>query len=176
MEANALKIILPFNGMSQYDHGIDSQKRSSACGPVTAASIFRFYEKDVFDINEVYRLLGTTPIGLFTWRLLRNFRKIAGSRYQLERTRSISEVKQELMAGRPLAMKFDRYFTFHWFSKPMYNYHWVPLVGFEDKDGDVILYFHDNGKRNRPSKLRTVSYRDQHSVLRFVKIIPLLPE
>lgn len=171
-----MKIILPFKGMSQYDKDIDSQKRGSACGPITAASIFRFYENESFDINEVYRLLGTTPIGLFTWRLLRNFRKIAGSRYQIEKARSISEVKQELLAGRPLAMKFDRYFTFRWFTKPLFNYHWVPLIGFEDKGDDVILYFHDNGKRNRPSKIRTVSYHEQRSVLSFVKIIPLPPE
>lgn len=168
-----MKILLPFEGMSQYEEAINHKKRGSACGPVTAASICRFYENESFDINDVYRLLGTTPLGLFTWRLIRNFRKVAGSKYQIETTRSISQVKQELRAGRPLAMKFDRYFTFRWFAKPLYNYHWVPLIGFEDKDGDVILYFHDNGKRNRPSKIRTVSYHEHRAVLRFVKIMPL---
>lgn len=167
-----MNILLPFEGMSQYDEAIDIRKRGSACGPVTAAAIFNYHENETLGINEVYRLLGTTPIGLFTWRLLRNFRKIAGSQYAIKKTRSLSEVKWELQNGRPLAMKFDRYFTFRWFSKPMFNYHWVPLIGFEDKDGDVILYFHDNGNRNRPSKIRTVSYNDQRSVLRFVKIIP----
>lgn len=176
MGVRALKVILPFEGMSQYDPAIDSRKRGSACGPVTAASIFRYYEHDAFEINEVYRLLGTTPIGLFTWRLLRNFRKVAGTGYKLKKTRSLAAVKQELLAGRPVAMKFDRYFTFRWFSKPLYNYHWVPLIGFEEKNGDVTLYFHDNGKRNRPSKIRTVSYHEQRAVLSFVKIIPLLPE
>ena len=171
-----MKVLLPFEGMSQYESVIDPQKRGSACGPVTAASIFRFHENEIFEINEVYRLLGTTSIGLFTWRLLRNFRKIAGSRYKLETTRSISEVKEELLSGRPLAMKFDRYFSFRWFAKPLYNYHWVPLIGFEDKGDDVILYFHDNGKRNRPSKIRTVSYHSQRTVLSFVKIIPPKPE
>lgn len=171
-----LKVLLPLEGMSQYETSIEPGKRGSACGPVTAASIFRFHENQAFEINEVYRLLGTTPIGLFTWRLVRNFRKIGGSRYQLKRTRSISEVKNELIESRPLAMKFDRYFSLRWFFKPTFNYHWVPLIGFEDKDGDVILYFHDNGKRNRPSKIRTVSYNDQHRILTFVKIIPGKPE
>lgn len=171
-----MKTLLPFEGLSQYDRAIDSKKRGSACGPVTAAAIFRFHENENLGVNEVYRLLGTTPIGLFTWRLLRNFRKIAGSQYHIEKTRSISEVKQELLDGRPLAMKFDRYFTFRWFSKPLFNYHWVPLIGFEDKEDDVILYFHDNGKRNRPSKIRTVSYNNHRSVLSFVKIIPRKPE
>ncbi|MCM3612444.1 C39 family peptidase [Planococcus sp. MERTA32b] len=167
-----MKILLPFKGMSQYDEAVDSRKRGSACGPVTAAAIFNYHENASLAINDVYRLLGTTPIGLFTWRLVRNFRKIAGSQYAIQKTRSLSEVKRELRNGRPLAMKFDRYFTFRWFSKPLFNYHWVPLIGFEDKDGDVILYFHDNGKRNRPSKIRTVSYNEHRSVLSFVKIIP----
>ena len=167
-----LKILLPLKGMSQYDEAIDSPIRGSACGPVTAAAIFNYHENEPLGINDVYRLLCTTRIGLFTWRLVRNFHKIAGSQYAIQKTRSISEVKRELLNGRPLAMKFDRYFTFRWFSKPMFNYHWVPLIGFEDKGDDVILYFHDNGKRNRPSKVRTVSYNEQRSVLRFVKIIP----
>ena len=167
-----MKVLLPFEGMSQYATEIDAGKVGSACGPVTAAAIFNYYENDRLTINDVYRLLGTTPIGLFTWRLLRNFRKIAGSQYHLHKTRSLSEIKNELRNGRPLAMKFDRYFSFRWFSKPLYNYHWVPLIGFEDKDDDVILYFHDNGKRNRPSQIRTVSYNSHRSVLTFVKIIP----
>ncbi|MFD1032434.1 cysteine peptidase family C39 domain-containing protein [Metaplanococcus flavidus] len=171
-----MKVLLPFEGMSQYEPAIDPRKRGSACGPVTAASIFNFHENEIFEINEVYRLLGTTPIGLFTWRFLRNFRKIAGGRYRLEKTRSISDVKKELLSGRPLAMKFDRYFTFRWLAKPLFNYHWVPLIGFEDKGDDVVLYFHDNGKRNRPSKIRTVSYHDQRTVLSFVKIVPSKPE
>ncbi|QHJ71846.1 hypothetical protein [Planococcus halotolerans] len=167
-----MKILLPFEGMSQYDSEINDKIRGSACGPVTAAAIFNFHENVSLGINDVYRLLGTTAIGLFTWRLVRNFRKIAGSQYVIQKTRSLSEVKRELRSGRPLAMKFDRYFTFRWFSKPLFNYHWVPLVGFEDTDGDVLLYFHDNGKRNRPSKIRTVSYNEHRSLLSFVKIIP----
>lgn len=171
-----MKILLPFEGMSQYDEEIDSKMRGSACGPVTAAALFNFHESQRFKVDEIYTLLGTTQIGLFTWRLLRNFHKVAGSQYTVRKTRSISEVKHELSNNRPLAMKFDRYFTFHWFSKPMFNYHWVPLIGFEDKGEDVLLFFHDNGKRNRPSKIRTVSYNKDRLVLSFVKIIPLKAE
>lgn len=168
-----MKILVPFEGMSQYDHSIDAKKRGSACGPVTAAAILRYHENLDPGINQLYRLLGTTPIGLFTWRLLKNFRKIGGSRYAVQKAFSIQHVKNELMAGRPVAMKFDRYFTFQWLSKPAYNYHWVPLVGFEETAEDLILYFHDNGKRNRPSKVRTVSYKKNQKVLSFVKIVPI---
>lgn len=168
-----MKILIPFEGMSQYDHSIDEKKRGSACGPVTAAAILNYHENITPGINQLYRLLGTTPIGLFSWRLLKNFRKASGSRYAIQKAASIQEVKDELAAGRPVAMKFDRYFTFRWFSKPAYNYHWVPLIGFEETPEDLILYFHDNGKRNRPSKVRTVSYKENRKVLTFIKIVPI---
>ncbi|MCH4827681.1 C39 family peptidase [Planococcus halocryophilus] len=167
-----MKKLIAFQGLSQYDERISKKYRSSACGPVTIAAILQHYEQLEIGVNQLYRLLGTTPIGLFTWRLVKNFRKIGGIRYEVKKINTIQEVKEELLAGRPLAMKFDRYFTFHWFSKPLYRYHWVPLIGFEQKTNDLILYIHDNGQKNRPSKLRTVSYQENQNVLTFVKIIP----
>ncbi|ANU12555.1 hypothetical protein B481_1843 [Planococcus halocryophilus Or1] len=167
-----MKKLIAFQGLSQYDEHISKKYRSSACGPVTIAAILQHYEQLEIGINQLYRLLGTTPIGLFTWRLVKNFRKTGGMRYEVEKISAIQEVKEELLAGRPLAMKFDRYFTFHWFSKPLYSYHWVPLIGFEQKTNDLILYIHDNGQKNRPSKMRTVSYQENQNVLTFVKIIP----
>ncbi|MGI2329316.1 hypothetical protein [Planococcus sp. YIM B11945] len=168
-----MKAIIPFEGMSQYESSITKKLRGSACGPVTAATILKHHETKSYGINDLYAQLGSTRIGLFTWRLLRNLRKLAGSRYKIQKARSLEEVKSELLAGRPLAMKFDRYFSFHWFLKPTYNYHWVPLVGFEEKPDDLILYIHDNGQKNRPSKLRTVSYQANQKVLTFVKIVPI---
>ena len=168
-----MKTVIPFEGLSQYAETIERKKQGSACGPTTAAAILKHYEKNDYGINELYALLGTTPIGLFTWRLVKNLRKLAGPRYDIKKIRSIEEVKSELLAGRPVAMKFDRWFSFRWFSKPLYDYHWVPLIGFEERPDDLILYFHDNGKRNRPSKLRTVSYQANRNVLTFVKIAPI---
>lgn len=168
-----MKTIIPFEGKSQYADAIDAKKQGSACGPVTVAAILKHHEKIDIGINQLYRLLGTTRIGLFTWRLLKNFRRAGTESYKVAKARSLEEVKEELQSGRPLAMKFDRYFTFHWFSKPAYHYHWVPLIGFEEKPDDLILYFHDNGKRNRPSKIRTVSYKANRKVLTFIKIVPI---
>ncbi|WKA59719.1 hypothetical protein QWY16_06215 [Planococcus shenhongbingii] len=159
--------------MSQYAAAIDAKKQRSACGPTTIAAILKHHEKIDYGIEQLYGLLGTTPIGLFTWRLIKNFKKAAGQRYHIEKVRSLETVKSELLAGRPLAMKFDRYFSFRWFSKPLYDYHWVPLIGFEDEDDDVVLYIHDNGKRNRPSKIRAVSYNENRNVLTFVRICPV---
>ncbi|MDN7243557.1 hypothetical protein QWY14_17340 [Planococcus sp. N028] len=168
-----MKTVIPFEGRSQYVDTIDSKKRGSACGPVTAAAILNHYEKTDYGINELYKMLGATPIGLFTWRLLKNLRRITGQRYDVKKVQNIEDVKRELLAGRPLAMKFDRWFSFRWFSKPLYNYHWVPLIGFEEKPDDLILYFHDNGQKNRPSKIRTVSYKTDQNVLTFIKIVPI---
>lgn len=168
-----MKVLIPFDGMSQYDQTIAAKWQGSACGPTTAAAILRHHEKKQWSANDLYKSLGTTRIGLFTWRLKRNFHKLAGNRYKIEKIESVEEAKQELAAGRPLALKFDRYFTFHWFSKPFYKYHWVPLVGFEEKPDDLILYVHDNGKRNRPSRLQAVSYGANKKFLTFIKIVPI---
>jgi hypothetical protein len=168
-----MKILIPFAGMSQYDEKIDEIWRGSACGPTTAAAILRHHEQKDWNVNDVYKALGTTRIGLFTWRLKRNFHKLGGKRFAIDKTRSIEEVKKELAAGRPLAVKFDRYFSFRWFSKPHFNYHWVPLVGFEEKTDDLLLYIHDNGKRNRPSRLQAVSYGANKKFLTFLKIVPI---
>ncbi|RNF39324.1 C39 family peptidase [Planococcus salinus] len=168
-----MKTIIPFTGMSQYENTIEGRKQGSACGPVTVASIMKFHREKEYAVNDLYASLGTTAIGLFSWRLIRKLRKLTGSRFEIKKIRSIDQVKTELLAGRPVAMKFDRYFSFRWFSKPMFRYHWVPLIGFEEKQDDVILFFHDNGKRSRPSKLRTASYRKHQQVLSFVKIVPV---
>ena len=168
-----MKILIPFNGMSQYDPEIDAKWQGSACGPVTAAAILRHHEKKDWNAGELYGALGTTRIGLFTWRLVRKFNKLTAGRYRIEKIRSVEEAKKELAAGRPLAMKFDRWFSFNWFSKPLFNYHWVPLIGFEEQEDDLILYFHDNGKRNRPSRMQAVSYEKNKKFLTFVKIVPI---
>lgn len=168
-----MKVLIPFNGMSQYATEIDTKWQGSSCGPVTAAAILRYHEKKEWTASELYSALGTTRIGLFTWRFVHKFKKLTSGRYNIKKVRSVEEVKKELIAGHPLAVKFDRWFSFRWFSKPMFNYHWVPLVGFEEQDEDLILYIHDNGKRNRPSKLRAVSYHKNRKFLTFVKIVPI---
>lgn len=167
-----MKAMIPFKGLSQYDPKIDSRLQGSACGPVTAAAILNFHNHTDNEVNDFYKTLGATAIGLFTWRMVRNFKKIGGRRFVASKVKSIESVKAELLAGRPVAMKFDRYFSFRWFSNPLYNYHWVPLIGFEEQGNDLVLYFHDNGKRNRPSKVQTVSYFPNRKFLTFVKIVP----
>ena len=122
-------------------------------------------------INDLYKILGCTRIGLFRWRLIRNLSKLLGPSYIVKKC-TLNDALHELHEGRPVAMKFDQYFTFQWRSKPTYKYHWVPLIGYEIKDDKLYLIFHDNGGRNRESIVRKTPYQMNHKVLSFVKIAP----
>ncbi|MFX3673897.1 MAG: C39 family peptidase [Paenisporosarcina sp.] len=169
-----MRVQLDVEGLSQYDNSIKSHYKPSACGPVTALTILRFWlQKDYeYDVNQLYRLLGGTRIGLFTWRLKKNLRKLLGPTWEIN-TCSLEDAKAELREGRPVACKFDRYFTFHWLRSYEFSYHWVPLIGYEENENGLTLLIHDNGGRNRESRIRYVSYKKNKAILTFVKIVPL---
>lgn len=160
-----------FTGKSQYDEDIEQRFRSSACGPVTAFLMLthHFPNNPSYNVNELYRLLGGTRIGLFTWRFIKNMKKLLGNDWHVARC-SINEVIQQLDAGRPVAAKFDKWFSLRWRGKYEFNYHWVPVIGYEKSDNGVTLIIHDNGGVNRPSKLRRVSYKENKPVLTFIKM------
>ena len=168
-----MRVQLDLEGFSQYDASIDENYHASACGPVTAWSILRFWMPNScpYQINQLYGLLGGTRIGLFTCRFKRNLRKLLGPNWTIESC-TIEEAKAELLAGHPVACKFDRYFGLRWFSKFEFAYHWVPLIGFEEKENGLTLILHDNGGRNRASQIRHVSYEDNKDILTFVKMAP----
>lgn len=168
-----MKVLLPFQAMNQYAEHIPAAYRTFACGPVTAASILRYHEGVAPGIGPLYKWLGATPIGLSAFCLIRRLKKLAGPRYDIKRVRSIEQIKQQLDAGYPLAVKFDRYFSLRWCQKTTFAYHWVPLIGYEETADDLLLFIHDNGQKNRPSKLRAVSFRENRRVLSFIKISPV---
>ncbi len=168
-----MKVLLPFQAMNQYADQVPHAYRASACGPVTAASILRYHEGLTPGIGQLYRLLGTTPIGLSAFCFIRRLKKWLSPRYEIQRVRSVERVKQELDAGYPLAVKFDRYFSLRWRQETTFAYHWVPLIGYEETEGDLLLFVHDNGQKNRPSKLRAVSFQKNRGVLSFIRISPV---
>ena len=135
-----MHVHLKVDGLSQYDNSIKTSYHASACGPVTTLTILRYWMPNScpYDTNQLYRLLGSTRIGLFTWLLKRNLRKILGPTWEVN-TCTIEEAKSELLEGRPVACKFDRYFSFHWFGTHEFAYHWVPLIGFEENENGVKL-------------------------------------
>lgn len=167
-----MRVQLNVQGMSQYSKEVNAHYQNSACGPTTVSVILNYHGlEQTKDINTLYKLLGGTKIGLFTWRLIKKLRKILGPSWNISRC-TLAESLKELEAGRPVAMKFDKHFTFHWFTKPTFKYHWTPLIGYELANDELFLILHDNGGRNRDSQIRKVRYADNHKVLTFVKIEP----
>lgn len=172
-----MRVLLNVNGMSQYSSDVRAEYQNSACGPTTAHVILNYVCKDEMivtkDVNELYQFLGGTKIGLFKWRMVRNLRKLLGDCWCIEEC-TISDAIRQLRAGNPVAMKFDVYFTGQFLKqeKPLYKYHWVPLIGYEIKNDELYLTIHDNGARSRESQIRTFKYDENRKVLSFVKIEP----
>ncbi|MER1958625.1 MAG: C39 family peptidase [Solibacillus sp.] len=173
-----MRVLLNVNGRSQYSADIRPELQNSACGPTTAHVILNYLSREdekvvTKDINELYQLLGSTKIGLFKWRMIRNLRKLLGDDWCVEEC-TLTQAIEQLRAGNPVAMRFDVYFSGQLFSKnkPLYKYHWVPLIGYDVKDDELYLTIHDNGGRNRDSQVRTFKYDDNRKVLDFVKIEP----
>ena len=169
-----MKVQLDVQGISQYNKDVLPHYQNSSCGPTSVFVILNYHgysQSKNLDINALYKLLSSTRIGLFKWRLIKNLRKLLGPNWDISSCTLVESLK-ELEAGRPVAMKFDKHFTFQWFAKPTFKYHWVPLIGYEIHDNELFLIIHDNGGRNRDSQIRKVRYADNHKVLSFVKIEP----
>ena len=163
---------LSLHGKSQYHASISPNYRNSACGPTTVHVILNYLDESAPSINALYKLLGGTKIGLFKWRLIRNLRRLHPT-WDI-RNCSLKEALQEIDAGRPVAIRFDRYFSLNWRDKKStFAYHWVPLIGYEIQNDELLLIFHDNGGPNRESKIRTALIKDNEKVLSFIKITPI---
>ncbi|WP_040224669.1 hypothetical protein [Bhargavaea cecembensis] len=167
-----LKLISGFQGKSQFDPDIEEAHRRSACGPVTAfLMIGHLAGTCPLPVSDLYRRIGGTRIGLPVRRFIKGIQAVLGNRWKAERC-SLGVLKEEIDADRPVAAKFDKWFSFRWFGKFAFDYHWVPVVGYEDVPGDTILAVHDNGGPNRPSRIRHISYHENRSVLTFVRVSP----
>ncbi|MDS9472743.1 C39 family peptidase [Sporosarcina pasteurii] len=165
-----MRNILPLKKISQFDPDIHKRYRASACGPVTAYAILDYYFPNRFqDINQLYKRLGGTAIGLFTWRFVRNLSKLLGDDWVVA-TCSIEEVKKQIDKGYPVAAKFDKWFRWKWRGRYSFDYHWVPIVGYEESESGLMLFIHDNGGKNRPCQIRKVPYAPNRDILTFVKI------
>jgi hypothetical protein len=171
-----MKKVEGFQGKSQYDREIDKRFQPSACGPVTAFTILRHHLDDSgMEVNDLYQMLGGTRIGLFKWRFIRNLRKLLGSEWTIEEC-GLEDMKLEIAAGRPVAAKFDKWFTFHWFGNFTFDYHWVPVIGYKEDVRGLILLVHDNGGRNRESRIREIAYETNRPIISFIKMVKTTAE
>lgn len=165
-------MIESFSGKSQYDQDIEPAQRNSACGPVTAYTMIgHLLGACPASVSELYRTFGGTRLGLSAGRFIKGASKMLGSGWIVRRC-SLDELKEEIKAGRPVAAKFDKWFSFRWFGKYAFAYHWVPVVGFEEENGGTVLIVHDNGGRGRPSRILRVSYSQNRQILTFVRMSP----
>ena len=169
-----MKKMLTIKGKSQFDDDVDKFIQRSACGPVTAFVMldYLFPETSPLTVNALYRLLGGTRIGLLKTCFIKNMRKLLGPKWVVA-TCTIDEVFRQIEENRPVAAKFDKKLNFRWLGKYDFDYHWVPVIGFEKTRDDILLIIHDNGGPNRESQVRSISYKKNQTILSFVKIEPI---
>ncbi|PID24192.1 C39 family peptidase [Sporosarcina sp. P7] len=161
-------------GKSQYDNDIGPSYRPSACGPVTAYVLLRhfFPSGPIPSINELYRTLGSTKIGLPTWRFVRQLNRLLGSQWHVK-VCHVQQAIEQIDEDRPVAVKFDKWFKFKWCSRFSFDYHWVVMVGYEYVENQLHVLVHDHGGRKRASRVRSIPYEPNKKILTFVKIEPL---
>lgn len=167
--------LIPLTKKCQFDADIHQKYRASACGPVTAYALLDFHMPGRFsNIDALYRQLGSTPIGLFTYRFIRNLRKLLGKDWLVAKC-SVNEMKRQITLGQPVAAKFDKWFSCQWFGHFSFDYHWVAVVGYEDTEKGLLLYVDDHGGPNRPSVTRIVPYEPNRKIITFIQITNISP-
>ncbi|AXH99734.1 hypothetical protein DV702_08310 [Sporosarcina sp. PTS2304] len=161
-------------GKSQYDQDINPAYQPSACGPVTAFVLLQYLLPDRLapDVNTLYRQLGGTKIGLSARRFVRRLSNLLGSDYHIQ-VSNVEDALHQIDENRPVALKFDKWFTFKWRGQFSFDYHWVVLVGYDYVEGALYLLVHDNGSRNCESTIRSIPYEPNKDILTFVTIEPL---
>lgn len=156
---------------SQYDSNVKKSYRSSACGPTAVASILHFYKDDALSINQLYEALHCTKIGLpaafIHWFLPR---AVQGN-YSV-RTLRLFEAIHWIQQKQPVAVKFDRYFTWKLNRPAYFKYHWTVMTGFYWKRDGLYLIVEDLGTPNRDSRTHEVPYAPNAHALTFIGIHP----
>lgn len=167
-----MKKLIHVEGKCQYDHDIAPSYRNSACGPVTAFVLLRhLFPTQTPDINELYRTLGGTKIGLPTYRFVRRLNHLLGSDWTVQ-VCDLLQALEQLDANRPVALKFDKWFNFQWRGQFSFDYHWVVMVGYHYIEGTLHILVHDNGSKNHCSTVRSLPYEPNKKILTFVSITP----
>ncbi|WP_313640542.1 C39 family peptidase [Paenibacillus sp.] len=160
----------------QWEAGVASP--SSACGPATMAALTEYWNTQLrmdfirgkghfhskaAHINYIYSHHGGTPLGMSVRRFTKGLKDYIHSsllpkgKHKLSITtfNDFNGYKAEIDAGRPVAVKFDKWFKFQWRGKFAYDYHWVLGIGYEVPDnGDrPILIVQDNGVRYKDGEI-----------------------
>lgn len=149
---------------SQYDETVHASFRNSACGP-TAVHILLSHYHIHYTINDLYRHLQTSVIGLFTPLLLHNLRKLLGNDWYIERA-TLGNALHDVQIKRPVLMKFDQYFSWQFYKSATFRYHWVVLVDYQIDQDELYLLLINNGKE------QWIHYGTNAHALSFVQVSP----
>ncbi|WP_232238827.1 C39 family peptidase, partial [Paenibacillus forsythiae] len=152
---------------TQWEPGVRSA--SSACGPSTMAAITEYwgrrlgkpdmigkkrFRSKAEHINHLYNRYRGRPWGMsargFASGLQAYLRDSLGNSATvlLRRFNDFSLYKSEIDAGRPVAVKFDKWFSLRWLGGYAYDYHWTVGTGYEmTETGLLWLIVQDNGSK-----------------------------
>lgn len=183
---------------TQWEPGVASP--ASACGPATMAALMEYWStrpgkrfiggKSHFyskaeHINHMYSYHGGTPWGMSVRSFIRGIKDYTRAssapeeQYQLTLTafNDMSRYTAEIDAERPVAIKFDKWFTFRWRGRYVYDYHWVLGIGYEaSADGAApVLIVLDNGIKYKdgsfaPSKERRIHFSSNKGIITMVAL------
>ncbi|MCQ4087575.1 hypothetical protein [Saccharibacillus sp. JS10] len=189
---------LPFQPYTQWESGV--RFSASACGAAAIAGMIGFWERNWIAqqgqpyeslpadpaeaINAMYRAGLGTPIGMAAPMLAYALRNQLNQRLResglpgkavTSRFKKFESYRAEIDAGRLVAVKFDKWFSFRWFGhKPIFDYHWTVGCGYRiDANGTRFLRVHDAGGRRADgtwvhSREREIEYEKHRGVLTMI--------
>ncbi|TQK63695.1 peptidase C39-like protein [Brevibacillus sp. AG162] len=147
---------------TQWEDGVNNP--ASSCGPATIAAIAEYWRsKKGFDtidgldyftrtemINAIYKYHGGKSYGMSVSNVRSGLKSYINRGHthtvSTDSFNSFSTYKYEIGRSRPLAVKFDQYFTFFEpDAEYAYDYHWTVGVGYLEDGTDKYLYIQDNG-------------------------------
>ncbi|OMD46400.1 hypothetical protein BSK56_16300 [Paenibacillus borealis] len=185
---------------TQWEPGVASP--GSACGPATIAALMEYWRtrkgrifipgashfaSKAAHINHIYSHHGGTPwgmsVGSFTKGVKAYIRSSApleakeGGLFSVSVFNDMDRYKAEIDAERPVALKFDKWFTLRWRGTYAYDYHWVLGIGYQEPEGGggPVLIVHDNGMRHKhggftPGQARLIPYTVNKDVITMVAL------
>lgn len=185
---------------TQWEPGVRSP--GSACGPATMAALMEYWHTRqgaafipgarhfvtrAAHINYIYSRHGGRPWGMsvrsFTRGIHAYIRSAAGKdgsndwQHSVTIFNDIERYTAEIDATRPVAIKFDKWFSFRWPGDFAYDYHWVLGIGYDKPAGGKgpVLIVHDNGHRlkdggYRPGQERRIPYLPNQNIITMVSL------
>ncbi|MFD1773797.1 C39 family peptidase [Paenibacillus rhizophilus] len=183
---------------TQWAPGVRSS--ASACGPATMAAMAEYWGRHLGQsaiigrerfgskaehINYLYGNYGGRPWGMS----VRGFAKGLEAYLQsalgdapavlLRRFNDFALYKAEIDADRPVAIKFDKWFSLRWMGRYAFDYHWTVGIGYELTEFGPRLILQDNGARRADggyaaSRERRIDYAGNRSVITMlaVELVP----